>query len=76
MRGLIIALVLALAGGAWVAIHERADLARGRADEGRVFASYRATGDRVREYLCDGVEGPRVSALNERVRSEGPEGGP
>jgi hypothetical protein len=71
MRSVIVALVFAVAGAAWFAIQERADLARDRMGEGRVFASYRATGDRVREYLCDGVEGRECLLLMKEFEAQG-----
>jgi len=71
MRSVIVALVVSFAGTARFAVQERADLARDRAGEGRVFASYRATGDRVREYLCDGVEGRECLLLMKEFEVRG-----
>jgi hypothetical protein len=71
MKSVIAGLVLALAGIAWFAIQERADLARDREGEGRMPAYYRATGDRVREYLCDGVEGPACLLLMKEFEAKG-----
>ncbi|MGD1073976.1 MAG: hypothetical protein ABSB15_28020 [Bryobacteraceae bacterium] len=71
MKSVIAGLVLALTGVAGFAIRERADLAKDREGESRMLGAYRATGDRVREYLCDGVEGRECLLLMKQFDAKG-----